>query len=484
MAIFSTGSYFGGKLLVRPEPSDPRFRYALERGANSLTVPIGQEPTRGYFLMLREDVAAIDLTAPQTFQLLSSEMHRGGRVDQTSTLDFPNLYVVNDPLRIDGVGDANPVAVYLVDVADIRHALNRFSCLSKCYNLRKPGPGYKIASAERFYSASLDSAALWTWDTLCEDIWDQIGVEIGSYPGLPYTPLGSPEDFRFFGVNAWDALHQVLAQIGCTTKPLPTQATVGFDIVQLGEDQANLTTYETKYNAKEKHNLDALDAVALRVPHTIRVFFYYRDERQPDNWALAPYSVDKTTGVTGAIAGTVLPLWSYIPARYDFTSGLQDSSALSNLAGEIKDNWLQIHNVARARKVYMGIVADVLPGELIRAVEWRDAGYGWQTTTSRRPEVSLASEKPPSWVASAERLHSVEHWIKFELTESLSAGSNASAYVRMFVSGAWVNNVSAVTATVDVYDSLGTFSAPVGSYGWARWSTESMRYEVKQLECA
>lgn len=476
MSIYGTSVTFGGKTILRVDPREARYRYAIEKGANSLTIPVGQEAARGFFVMQRDDLTALDLTTTKTLKFESSQLHTGGKVNQKGKLEIKGLYVVNDPVRLDTCGDDNDRAAYLVEVTDIRGILNRFTSISKGYNLRKPGASFAPATASRFYTTSLNAGAVWTWSTMAQDLWTTVGLA-GTWPTLPYTPTGVPEDFRFFGVNAWDALHQVLRQIGCTTAITPTAASTTFTIVRLGTTQTSLSEREAKYEQIESHNLNALSAVPTRVPHTIRVFFYYRDERQPDNWALAPYSVDKTTGVTGAVASTVLPLWSIVPARYDFTSGLAASSAtLDTIAGEIKDNWLAINNLSRARKVYPGIVADLFPGSQLRAVEWRDSGDGWQTTTSRRPETCLWSEKP-LWPA-AERLNSVEHWIHFKLSETLNPGSDAFAVIRIFSGGTWSD-----AGSVDVYDSIGDKSGPAGLFGWARWSTESMRYEIVQLEC-
>lgn len=475
----SIGCTFGGKTVIRLDGD--RWRYARERGANGFVTQVGPEPGRGAVVMLRSEVDAMDLNLTKTLVWTGTGIATGGNLPGAKkTHTLAGLYVVNDPIRLDPSGDDNDDAPYLVEFTDKRWHLSKFSAINKAYNLRKPPHGVhtNLLVAGRFYSTSLSGGTtLWTWSTLTEDIWTTIGTTLlGAWPTLPYTPLGTPEDLRFFGVNAWEALHHVLCQIGCTTSLNPI--TGDFSIVRLGATQTNLAARELSYRRREMHNLDALSAVSTRVPETIRVFFMYRDERQPNNWALAPYSVDKTTGVTGAVAGTVLPLWSYIPARYDASSGLQSSADLDSLAGEIKDNWLSTYNTVRQRKVYMGIVADVLPGSQVRGVEWRDGGDGWRTTTIRRPEV--AGDKPP---AAMERLHSHEHMVRFELTATLSSGGSAAAFGTVFVSGAWANNIGGGTSTVTVYDSIGDKTGITGQYGWAVWSMESMRYEVIQLEC-
>ncbi len=491
MANTSTGCTFGGKDLIIPDPADGRFDYALRVGANSFTCPVGPEPGRGWIVMERADLEKLTLADPHELKWRGL-IAKDRTVKGERTLTLKNLYIVNDPIRIDTTGDDAPGSLYLVEITDVRFLAKHFSSINAAYNLRKPGPPYGAAGEDedRYYTSTLNAGAFWTWDTLCENIWEDTALEdmLGAYPGLPYTPTGTPEDMRFVGVTAWWALHHVLDQIGCTTALDPTQDDGAFSIVQLGETQAGLAAKEDKYDeaCPRMHSFDPQAAKATRIPETIRVHFRYRHENGPDGWTTLAYTVDKATGVAGVVAGSVLPIWDSMPARYDAgTATLSNSAALSTRATEVKDNWLAIHNVSRGRKVYGGIVADILPGEEVRAVEWRNGGDTWRTTVIKRPE--LCVDLWPTKFANPvtlERLHSVEHWVRFELTDDLVPGGTATAYVTMFRAAAWESDATdGGTAEIVVYDNIGDKTAFIGDFGWALWSMESQQYEVIQVSC-
>lgn len=484
----TTGCKFGDADLIIPDPADERFAYALRLGANSYVCPVGPEPGRGWLVMERADLEGMDLTEPQKLTWRGN-IANAKTIGSPRTFELENLYVVNDPIRIDTSGDDAPGSLYLVEITDIRHHAKHFSALNAAYNLRKPGSaqGAVGGTEDRYYDSTLNSGVLYTWSTLCEAIWDSLSDLLGDYPGLPYSPAGTPEDFRFVGVTAWGALHAVLDQIGCTTALDPSLPEDQIDIVRLGTTQAGLTAKEDKYDAicPRMYSFDAYAARATRIPETIRVFFQYRDETSPANWINLAYEVDVATAIEGAVAGTVLGIWDSEPARYDFDdAAVSNSAALATRAAEVAANWLAIHNVSKGRKVYGEIIADILPGEEVRAVEWRNSGDSWQTTVFKRPDVCL--ELWPTKFAepvSLERLASQELLLFGYLTTPLAAGGSADCFARIFHLGSWTNTVGASSATFTVWDSVGDKTGDPNDIVIALFSLESQRYELIQVLC-
>ena len=277
MSVESTGTTFGGKTILRPEPVAAALA-ALGKKANHYTCPVGPEPASGSIVMRRADVDALDLNAAQTLIFKGTSISTGGQLaGPLRTFTLYGLRVAADPIRLLSVGDENPNAPYLVELTDIRHLAKEFSSINKSYNLRKPAPPM-TAGKDRYYSASLNAGALWTWATLVSDLWTNFLSVLGSAPSLPYTPTGTPEDFRFVGCSAWQALHQVLKEIGCTTALNPTVEAGGFALVQLGSTQTNLVAREASYAGRVLGNTEALLTTATKVPETIRVFFTKRDD--------------------------------------------------------------------------------------------------------------------------------------------------------------------------------------------------------------
>src|SRR3990167_8750930 len=161
--VRSIGCSFGGKSVVIPTPGDPRFAYALEKGANSYTCPIGREPGRGFLCMERQDLDDLDFDVVQELKW-TGNVATGGNVLANGTFTIKNLYVVNDPIRLDASGDDNPNSLYLVEISDVRWLLSKFSSINKAYNLRKPGNNFGNTNgliAARFYSDTLNAGSLW-----------------------------------------------------------------------------------------------------------------------------------------------------------------------------------------------------------------------------------------------------------------------------------------------------------------------------------
>lgn len=341
--------------------------------ANSYNCPRGREPGRAYVVILERELAKLSntnkLTAALTLKFMAGE-----------TCSFVNLYFVKAWRVSGGHEDDRTNSAYVVELADKRHLLEKMTACEKNINVRCPAPP-AASGASLYYADSLASGTtIYTWQTALDAIWPTLA---GASPTLPYTPTGNPENFRFIGVSAWCAVHKLLEKIGCTTALNPFTGV--FTVVRLGTEQADFTTAKTTYR-------DYLDTAApyngipANIPHTIRVFFHrqevnYGIEKDTiqgaGQWAMdCAYSEDVATGVTGAIAGTVLPLWDDLPALYGYDGALTNASDLTARVAARKTEWLRQHQTARFRKIYSGCLTGFLPGSEVTEISWYNYGDG------------------------------------------------------------------------------------------------------------
>lgn len=293
--------------------------------ANSLYVPAGGGIARGWVLVKRSAVNAMATTRVSAtglyatnFQLNFDECVTGGN-QQT----FKNLAIVQARCVSTGIVD-DPNADYLVELTDGRGVLfNRFFRfpLNRQYNVVSP------AYPTTYYADSMNSGSAWTWSTMVQDIWQAMPL-LGTYPGLPISPAGTPEGWIFAGVNGLDALMRVLTHLGCTIGVNLTLASP-YTIVNSGGGDASFDNLVTLYTQQHRLLDDAawMDVGSGRVPGTVVVMFHRRNEvygteetvrRDTLQWETTPaYSVSVSAPAffTGA-AGTHY-LWDDFTVRYD-----------------------------------------------------------------------------------------------------------------------------------------------------------------------
>jgi len=390
MAIAPT---IGGKNTLHPGEAvqwaeEHRTPLDFWQRANSYSCPLGPEPGSAWLLMLRSELDKLDNNAS----------HELKWVDGKRVLTIPSLAIVkSSTMNLSLAGDNG--AARLVEFQDRRRVLKKFSSINTQYNVRIPAPS-TTSGAGLYYTDSIDTSVVWTWQTMLDDIWSNLpGAD--SAPTLPYTPDGTPEGFRFIGENAWGALHEVLTKINCTTAYDPIQDSYSY--VRLGTTQAGLAASLTSLKNRLMYDYDpGQDYQLANMPETVRVFFHRRElyhgiERDtPDasNWEMEPVvSKDRATGVTGPSSGTVLVVRDDLPAEFDDTGANSNSAALQTRADEIGDNVRDRIDVSdeRLRRMHSGLVTDILPGSEITEVIWRDYGdeTGLVTEVIRRPPEAL-----------------------------------------------------------------------------------------------
>ncbi len=386
MAIVPT---IGGRRCLHPGEA---FRAAQDNATpfdfwqrtNSYTCPLGAEPGSAWLLMLRSELDKLDGNAS----------HELKWVDGKRVLTIPSLAIVkSSTMNLALAGDKK--AARLVEFQDRRRVLKLFSSINAQYNVRIPAPS-TTTGAGLYYTDSINTSVVWTWQTMLDDIWGNLpGADTA--PTLPYSPDGTPEGFRFIGESAWDALHEVLAKINCTT--VYDSINDSYSYIRLGTTQAGLAASLTGLKNRQMYDFDpGQDYQLANMPETVRVFFNRRElyhgieKDTPDasNWEMAPVvSKDRATSITGVTSGSVLVVRDDLPAEFDDDGSNSNSAALQTRANEIGDNVRDRIDVSdeRLRTMFSGLVTNILPGSEITEVIWRDYGdeTGLVTEVIRRP---------------------------------------------------------------------------------------------------
>ncbi len=399
---------------------------------NSFAVPAGPEPARGWVLVSRIALDTLDLNGRHT--LTFAFRNNSGVITQSIT--WQNLVIAREPSTVDSaLVPAAPETVCLVELADVRHLLkntmppyNGPTILTQ-YNVR--APAYQGATDDtKYYASSLNAGAHWTWSTMIGDIWATMSVELGSFPGLPFSPDGVPEGWYFQGVLAYDALTEVLTRIGCELKPDLTQASgLQFGIVQIGAADA---TSDATLAAAELANLKIFDAEYQSqylgtVPYGVKVLFHRQEDyggveqtgiQTSAQWitsnvysvpVVGPYSSYTESGIYA-------PIYDDLPAIYDVSNAITNAAACATRAAERSADYFRMYTGlggGRLWKRYSGLLS-ITAGSTLKGVRWIAQGdvpgseVGIFTEIIRTPSLWLGISDGGQWqdcCASATKLH-------------------------------------------------------------------------------
>lgn len=297
-----------------------RDKVPLLDRVNSFYVPTGRWPMRGWLLLPRVEYSKLD-TYSTALQLNIGDT---SKADNVST--FKNLSIVQAQCVTRGLAsDLN--ALYLVEVTDGRGIVSnkwfQFP-VTTSYNIRAP------AYPQTFHPGSMNSGTTWTWSTMLQNIWEQMGTFLGTWPGLPSAPAGTPEGFWMQGTSAWKMLCDVLDHLGFTIACDLTLSNP-FTIVKPGAADTAFTDLQTKYTTNLEDDLEWIDTGAGRVPKTVKVLFRrrnsiygteetvtYRNDDTADQWDMTTlYSVSVTAPSTFSSAVGTHYIWSDYTVRYD-----------------------------------------------------------------------------------------------------------------------------------------------------------------------
>lgn len=337
--------------------------------ANLYRNPLGRGPGTGGLLLTGADLDALDLTTDQTLTFAD---------DAGDTVTLKRITLLRARCLTPGYA-GDPRAVYLCDVVDRRRFLAN-SPVDRGYNLKNSdGTGY--------LSASLNSGSAWTWAGVVQDVWTALGL--GTAPALPFTPDGTPENLKYHGADAWEALNDVLDRLACSVFYDPAADTFAF--VRLGDAAASGATAFTSLKASlDRDSLRLWDAYWRepdrgRLPEKVRVLFPRRP--LPTDGSSPYYAVDVTlTATTGVAAG------SYVQLHDDLTavgSGTPtNASALTTRANERAADWRRkrVGFERRLTLIYRDFRAALKPGELVAAGALDDRGGPMATEIDSGPD--------------------------------------------------------------------------------------------------
>jgi hypothetical protein len=373
--------------------------------ANSISCPVGMEPGSAWFIVSRVDGDAI---AANTLCDIIWTEKTGSAAAVTTT--FKN-YAPHRFILIGADGDSK--APYLAEFRDKRQVL-KLSAVNKEYNVRRTTRQGDSATTDLYYTDSRNSGSDWTWQTMFSDLWGYLPSAIrGTAPTLAtsgYVPVNEPENFRFHG-NAWDAIGEVLeaTQNILCYDPIADS----FTVQRIGATQTNLSQAKTILSNQGKRLIDDTPRTDLNLsvaPETIRFFFPKRLELEyslfdtaANAHLVAPYhTIDKTTSLTGAQAGTVLPYRTNFIAEIDAdgttVNNTGSGTGLDALADELMAKIKDRINLGSESGIviYGGAVTTIKPGCEVHEMVWRDYGddMGLVTELIRDPRIGKVKQPP------------------------------------------------------------------------------------------
>ena len=343
--------------------------------ANSLYVPGGRYPARGWILLTRADydlVRGYDTDYTLTF------------TDRGTSLTFGHLSIVQARCVTRGLA-SDPGALYLVELTDKRGILwNRFFQYptDSYYNILSPAYPNSFYLQSGFNGTNTPH----TWDTMIRDLWEQMTV-LGTFPGLAYAVTGTPMNWDPSGTSAWETLSDMLHQIGMQVSVNLNNATQPYGIVGLGNPDGTFQTLHDNAvkDGRLQDDLEWIDSGAGRVPGLVVVYFrrvnqYFGTEetvrRDTLQWATnSVYSVN--VGAPAAFAGATGThyLWDDFAIRYDANGSplAADTAAAAAIASQrvaqYYDN-IYWETAGYLNRTYAGVLP-FYTGSLCNGVCWR-----------------------------------------------------------------------------------------------------------------
>lgn len=382
---------------------------ALER-ASSFCMSAGRWPSRGWFLMARRDYDKLDKYST------SLQLEIGAELAADNVRMLKGLSIVQAQCATPGL-PSDPDALYLVEVTDARGLLcNRWyqRPLTRFYNIRAaahPRNFILETGKPQAGSAPTPTHIPWTWSEMLQDMWLAL-PQLGPWPGLPYTPLGTPEGFWFPGTPGWIALCDVLDYLGLTVA-VDNTSTNPYTIVRQNAADTTFSKLQTKYRTHLEDDLEWIDEGSGRVPGSVDVIFRRRDQTYGNLWTDSPVH---TVTVTGPSVFSGSPgkhyIWADYTVGYDASGNAKalDVSVALEIATERADNYYDRVHGGFMTQIYAGALP-FKTGSLCDGVKWhmdyqRDDGHaGWRTKLVYGgidppfPEVELRLNGRPNSVA-------------------------------------------------------------------------------------
>ncbi len=350
------------------------------RLANSLYVPGGSDPARGWLLFSRNDYNQIDLYNT-SLELLLDDFANG-------PLALQNLAISRAWCVTRGIA-SDPSAVYLVEVTDRRGVLCNpwveWPTLTQ-YNVRAPAyPG-------QFYADSQNGLAPWTWDGLVGDLWAQMPL-LGPYPGLPVVPTSTPEGWNFPGVSAWSALNAALSYLGLMIA-VDLRQSASYTIVARGDADASFTALTARYASALEDDREWIDVGSARVPSAVTVYFHRRNQYYGTEetvrrdslqwWSTPAYSVTLPAPAAFLQSAGKHHVWSGFTVRYDIDGqplAADVAQAAIVAQGEVDSYFANVYwsTLGAMDRVYAGALP-FASGSQVGGVCWHQRDeWAWRT---------------------------------------------------------------------------------------------------------
>ncbi len=368
---------------------------------NNFYFGLGARAGEGWILLSRQALRAIDSQGNFTgaYDLVFSSDVQPGMGPETQEVRLKNLVILKADCLTPGARDQDESA-YLVHVADRRHLINRV-VVDVGYNCHHLGNGALLTD-----TLSGGSTAF-TWSQLVEDLWNLIGTSrLGSYPGLPVTPSGTPDQIELWQRPGLEALVEILGRLGMALVFDPMADT--FAIVEVGATDTAFTAALQQWEKYRHWDNYAMRSIRGSIPEKVRVLF----RRLPhERGGVSPFYAldvaDPTAGASGWEAGTLVLLQDDLCALVDGTGSITNSSDLSTRAtARATEYYRQLYSQSdRLRLVYPALVSDVAlrPGRQVQSMRFCDLGlsqdpYRGMVTEIVRTGPVARPEFPPVWI--------------------------------------------------------------------------------------
>lgn len=384
---------------------DPRLERASRRRlfrddvaelglANSFYCPAGRWPARGWILMRQADFKKLNAFATNL------QLQIDSFTDDVQPLTFKGLSIIS--ARCVSRGKASdPNSIFLVEITDGRGILfNEWfqQGTVSSYNLHAP------AYPDQYYTTTLHFGSPFTWEYMVEDLWNQMGTVLGTYPGLPISPLGTPEEFTYPGIPCWDALCQVLDLLGCFVSADLTDAEP-YNLVYGGDDDPEFTALTNQFALLKEDDYEWSSNGAGRVPGSVVVLFHRRNQYygteetvRLDGWqwsSVPDYAITIPGPAPYNAAPGVHYLWVEFTLRYDVDGNPlpADVTTANNIAQDrVNQFYAKIHRqtLGSMKRLYTGALP-FTTGSQVDGVAWRQdfrtnrERSGWTTLLIRGP---------------------------------------------------------------------------------------------------
>ncbi len=407
------------------------------RRANSYTCKIGADEGDGWILLRKSELAKLNSSTPYDLKL-------GDNSTADSYVTIKRLAIIQAQ-RVFCTGSLDPQSLYLVQLADVRWFLKRTS-ICKRYNIRE------TCSAGGWCDGTTKDGAgtPWTFLEIIEDIYTEFSSFGGFLPNYTFSTSyvfgdlpDPPENIRFEGVSAWDALANLCQQFGFFIRYDPLSGYIRIMKIGLAVDpepgadgdfskgmsgamdqsatpsddfqtKFPLTRKSTPRTSGDHLEFDSETVIgAPTIPSSVTVVFPTSDSDcgnfceinsshgwyYPVNVTTSQVYSEVTSGsptqetvnamafINNAIAGTTIILNSTKPAQFDTASSTipSNSTDLESVALNMASAYYRSMGLqASGGNVFFGI-KKVIPGPFVSQVTWREWGDGLHTEIIRWP---------------------------------------------------------------------------------------------------